>query len=57
MAVLRDVLTDTGALKEAEQLIDELTQSALAALRVASITEEARTALTDLAIAATERRV
>ena len=57
VATLREVLRDTGALAAAERLIDDLTQAALAALNGAVVTDDARNALIDLAVAATSRRV
>lgn len=57
VAILRDVLRDTGALKAAEQLIDDLMQAALEALTGAAVTDAARIALTELAVASTARRV
>ena len=40
---------ETGALKEIEASIDALTSDAIAAIKVADITDEARGALVDLA--------
>jgi geranylgeranyl diphosphate synthase, type I len=57
VAVLRTVLTDTGALARVERLIDELLRDALAALRAAPVTAEAREVLEELAVAATSRAV
>lgn len=56
VAILQEVLHDTGALKEAERLIDDLTQSALRALDAASVTADARVAFRELAGVATARR-
>jgi hypothetical protein len=44
-----DVLVETGALDEIEATIDSLTSEAIAAIKVADITDEARGALVDLA--------
>ncbi len=55
VAGLREVLVDTGAVAAVEERIEQGTTAALAALRGADLTEEAVTALTDLAIAATRR--
>jgi geranylgeranyl diphosphate synthase, type I len=52
---LRAIITRTGALAEVEQRISGLTRTALAALREAPITEEARAVLGELAVAATDR--
>lgn len=52
---LRYIIRRTGALAEVEQRISALTRTALAALREAPITGEARTALGELAVAATDR--
>jgi len=57
VAELRTVITETGALARVEQLIAQRTQEALAAARSAPVTAEARTALEDLAVAATARSV
>ncbi|HVE74059.1 MAG TPA: polyprenyl synthetase family protein [Mycobacteriales bacterium] len=57
VAALRQVLTDTRALARVEALIRELTEQAVAALREAPVTEEAREVLAQLAVAATVRRV
>ena len=57
VSTLRTVLTETGALAEAERLIDVRTGECLAALASAPVTEEARAALTALAEAATARSV
>jgi len=45
---IQDVLRDTGAVEAVEADIDRLAESALQAIAVADITEEARTALIDL---------
>jgi geranylgeranyl diphosphate synthase type I len=49
------VLTDTGAVAECEALIAASVKEAVAALDGAPITEEARTALAELAVMATDR--
>jgi geranylgeranyl diphosphate synthase type I len=46
---IQEVLVDTGALEEIEASIDSLTSEAIAAIKVADITDEARGALVDLA--------
>jgi geranylgeranyl diphosphate synthase, type I len=52
---VRSVLTDTGALAECEQMIGSSVAEALAALEDAAVTEEAKRALAELAVAATAR--
>ena len=52
---VREVITDTGALAECEQMISVNLKEALSALDGAPITSEAKSALADLAIAATAR--
>ena len=52
---VREVITDTGALAECEQMISVNLKEALSALDGAPITAEAKSALADLAIAATAR--
>jgi geranylgeranyl diphosphate synthase type I len=52
---LRGVLVETGALAEVETLIGRLTAEALDALETRDITAEARSALRELAVAATDR--
>jgi geranylgeranyl diphosphate synthase type I len=52
---VRAVITSTGALAECEAMISVRVKKALAALDDAPITGESRSALADLAIAATER--
>ncbi|HUD37289.1 MAG TPA: polyprenyl synthetase family protein [Streptosporangiaceae bacterium] len=52
---VRAVITSTGALAECEAMISVRVKEALAALDNAPITGESRSALADLAIAATER--
>ena len=54
-AEVRAVITDTGALDECETLIDASVKEATAALDGALITEEAREALTELAVLSTAR--
>lgn len=49
VARLQEVLVDTGALAAIEASIDSLTSEAIAAIKVADITDEARGALVDLA--------
>jgi geranylgeranyl diphosphate synthase, type I len=53
--LLREVIADTGALARTEARIAELTAQALDALAGADVTLEARTVLTELAGAATQR--
>ncbi|MBC7374710.1 MAG: polyprenyl synthetase family protein [Frankiales bacterium] len=55
VALLRDVIDQTGALGRVEQLIDELMSDAMTALAAAPITAEAREVLAELAGAATGR--
>jgi geranylgeranyl diphosphate synthase type I len=57
VAALREVITDTGALADVEQMITTRTRAAAAALAAAPITTEARTVLAELSVAATARRV
>jgi len=52
---LRSLFIETGALRQTEERIAQLTDVALAALREAPIAEEARAVLADLADAATHR--
>jgi geranylgeranyl diphosphate synthase type I len=54
---LRQVISETGALAQVESMIERLTAECLAALAAAPVTEPARAVLTDLAAAATARRV
>ncbi|WBB73486.1 polyprenyl synthetase family protein [Micromonospora sp. WMMD1128] len=56
LARLADVVRDTGAATRVERMISERVAEALSALDTAPIDETARTALTGLATAATERR-
>ncbi len=53
---LRQVIAETGALVECEEMIKRYVDEALASLDDAPITEEARRALADLAVLATSRR-
>ena len=57
VAVLREVIQDTGALDRVEALIEELTADALGALAAMPVTEDAREVLRQLAVAATSRSV
>ncbi|RJK96851.1 polyprenyl synthetase family protein [Vallicoccus soli] len=57
VAVLREVLVDTGALARVEALIEELTARAHAALDGTALEHDARTVLTGLVGAATARSV
>jgi geranylgeranyl diphosphate synthase type I len=54
---LRTLIRDVGALDEVERLISDLALTARDALAAASITEEARGVLGELAVAATTRNV
>jgi geranylgeranyl diphosphate synthase, type I len=54
-ADVRGVLTETGALAECEQMIRGSVGEALAALAAAPFTDEAKTALAELAVTATDR--
>jgi geranylgeranyl diphosphate synthase, type I len=54
-AEVQAVLTDTGAVAECEALIAATVKEAVAALDGAPITEEARSALAELAVMATDR--
>ncbi|MEU5944020.1 polyprenyl synthetase family protein [Micromonospora sp. NPDC047465] len=56
IARLAGVVADTGAVDRVERMISDRVAEALAALDAASIDETARTALTGLATAATNRR-
>lgn len=56
VAALREVLVDTGALAEVEALIARRSAESAAALRAAPVTDEARSVLGALALAAVERR-
>ncbi len=55
VAMLREIIADTGALDHAENLITELTDQALAALAAVDLVEPTPQILTDLAFAATRR--
>ncbi len=52
---LRALITATGALERAERRIATLTETALAALAGAQLTDEGTAVLTELAVAATRR--
>lgn len=54
---LREIITSTGALAHVEEMISRRTSVALIALDDAPMTDEARSALRSLAVAATERTV
>ncbi len=56
VAVLREIIEDTGALRACEDMIGDYLEEALASLDRSPITPEARTALAGLAVAATSRR-
>ncbi|WP_214326681.1 polyprenyl synthetase family protein [Nonomuraea sediminis] len=56
VATLRGIIDDTGALQECEDLIGDYLGEALASLDDAPITPESRSALADLAVAATARK-
>ena len=49
VATIQQVLVDTGALAELEEVIERLVSDALDAVGVAPITDDARKALTELA--------
>jgi geranylgeranyl diphosphate synthase type I len=53
---LREIVVGTGALDEVERRITALTDEALGALRSSAVEEPARSVLTSLATAATQRR-
>jgi geranylgeranyl diphosphate synthase, type I len=57
IAVVRELITSSGALTETEKLIGELTERALAALHTDALDAESADVLRELAIAATTRRV
>lgn len=57
VALLRDVIADTGALAHAESLIESLTDQAIASLDSVDLAPPARDVLTGLAYAATRRSV
>ena len=54
---LRSIITDSGAPIHVENLITELTNTAIQALDTPSIADTARTVLSDLAIIATKRNL
>lgn len=56
VATLRGIIEDTGALQECEDMIADYLSESLTHLDNAPITPEARTALGDLAVAATSRK-
>ncbi|WP_084956992.1 polyprenyl synthetase family protein [Thermoactinospora rubra] len=56
VATLREIIEDTGALQECEDLIAQYLEEALASLDGAPLTAEARLALAELAVAATSRK-
>ncbi|HEY3681845.1 MAG TPA: polyprenyl synthetase family protein [Streptosporangiaceae bacterium] len=56
VAVLREIIRDTGGLTACESLIDRYASEAETALSAAPITDDARAALSSLAVAATSRR-
>ncbi len=55
VAALREILVDTGALDDTEQLIERMRTDALAALDGADLEASARAVLADLTLAATRR--
>jgi geranylgeranyl diphosphate synthase type I len=55
--LLREVITETGALDACEKMIDRYAGDASAALAAAPLTREAREALSELTVAATARTV
>jgi len=55
-AEVRTVITDTGALAACEAMIGERVAEAVAALGQAPITDDAKTALAELAVATTARQ-
>ena len=57
VSALQKVIVETGALEAVERRIEERTALALAALERASVEDEARTVLAELAVAATARQV
>ena len=52
---MRRIIRDTGAVDEVEAVIAQRTEEALAALDRADLTDDARAALAQLAVAATSR--
>lgn len=57
VALLRSIIVETGALAACEQMIDRYAAEASGALASAPLTPDARAALSELAIAATARRL
>ncbi|MDQ6875845.1 MAG: polyprenyl synthetase family protein [Actinomycetota bacterium] len=57
LALLREAISDTGALARTEAMIGARTESALSALAGADLDPQARAVLGELALAATARRV
>lgn len=57
VAMLREVIVDTGALSAVEQLIDALAEQSVAALTTVNLNEPTTSVLTDLVTAATARKV
>ena len=57
VALLRQIVTETGALAEVETMISNLLHKSQQALAMAKITSQAKEALSELALAATSRRV
>ena len=57
VCALRDLMVSTGALDAVEKLIAQRVDEALAAIETLRIDEESREVLSDLAVAATSRRV
>lgn len=54
---LKEVIQASGALEKVESLIEQLFEQSQSALAVSCITAEAKTALSELAVAATSRRL
>ena len=57
VALLRQIVTETGALAEVETMISTLLHKSQQALAMAKIASQAKEALSELALAATSRRV
>jgi geranylgeranyl diphosphate synthase type I len=57
IAILRQIISDSGALEHVENLITNLTNTASQALDTKSITPQARQVLSELAIIATKRNL
>jgi geranylgeranyl diphosphate synthase type I len=57
VASLREIVTATGALTEVETMISSLLDQSQQALAEANITVQAKAAFSELALAATSRRV